>query len=46
MRKCCECDKLVPDDIEICVSCYRKYKKSLRARARAIADGLDFEGFI
>jgi hypothetical protein len=30
MNQCCECEKEVPDDIDICVSCYRKYRKRLR----------------
>ena len=31
--KCSECDKDVPDDIEICVSCYRKYRRKLEKEA-------------
>ena len=34
MSKCCECDKPVPDDIAICVSCYRKYLKRRREGSR------------
>jgi len=30
MRPCCECGRLVPDDIDICVSCYRKYLKQIK----------------
>ena len=32
MIKCCieGCTRLVPDDIEICVSCFRKYLKQLK----------------
>jgi len=34
MRPCCDCQRPVPDDIEICVSCYRKYKKSVRESSK------------
>lgn len=26
MRKYCDCDTLFPEDIEICVACYRTWK--------------------
>ena len=31
--ECSECGKAVPDDIEICVSCYRKYRRKLAKEA-------------
>jgi len=35
MRKCIDCDKQVPDDIEICSSCYRKFEKRWKAKQEA-----------
>lgn len=32
MSECCECGKPVPEDIDVCISCYRKYLKSLREK--------------
>ena len=33
INKCCECEKPVPEDIEICVSCYRRYRRKLAKEA-------------
>ncbi len=32
MSECIECGKPVPEDIAVCVPCYRKYRKEQREK--------------